>query len=88
AHDKGRQELMCASDWSAGNIFVPSGADQSFAEQSGADTSAFVPSLSCAPGAHIRKTHIINKRYATSTNVLQKNFSQKDLACIDRMMEN
>ncbi|GJX66750.1 reverse transcriptase domain-containing protein [Tanacetum coccineum] len=32
------------------------GANQSFADQPGADTSALVPSLSCAPKAHIRKT--------------------------------
>ncbi|GKB64740.1 hypothetical protein Tco_0920926 [Tanacetum coccineum] len=35
AYDKGRQELMCQlPDWSAGNIFVPSEVDQSFADQS------------------------------------------------------
>ncbi|GKB50127.1 hypothetical protein Tco_0900880 [Tanacetum coccineum] len=48
---------VSAPDWSAYNILVPSEADQSFAEQSEADTSALVPSLSCA--AHVRKTLII-----------------------------
>ncbi|GJR30664.1 RNA-directed DNA polymerase, eukaryota [Tanacetum coccineum] len=34
---------VSAPDWSAYNIFVPSEADQSFADQSEADTSALVP---------------------------------------------
>ncbi|GKD35596.1 hypothetical protein Tco_1251105, partial [Tanacetum coccineum] len=46
---------VSASDWSACNIFVLSGADQSFADKSGSNTSVLVPSLSCAPGAHIKK---------------------------------
>ncbi|GKF14171.1 hypothetical protein Tco_0055633, partial [Tanacetum coccineum] len=43
---------VSAPDWSAGNILVSSGANQSFVDQLEADTSALVPSLSCAPGAH------------------------------------
>ncbi|GJW64324.1 hypothetical protein Tco_0116208 [Tanacetum coccineum] len=46
---------VSAPDWSAYNIIVPSEADQSFADQSETDTSALVPSLSCALGAHVRK---------------------------------
>ncbi|GKG24150.1 hypothetical protein Tco_0392186, partial [Tanacetum coccineum] len=65
--EKGADVSASDSDWSAGNIFVPLGADESFADQSGADTSALVPSLSCAHKAHIRKTHIINCVYVSES---------------------
>ncbi|GKG12446.1 hypothetical protein Tco_0346683, partial [Tanacetum coccineum] len=61
AHVKVGTQAVSQPDWPAVVVINHYQASQITVGQSGCDTQPDVPTLTCAPGAHVRKT--LNKKY-------------------------